>query len=67
MIFQKNRNKLIEKAWGFEQDTIIEQIFEYAYFKKLYLHLKIKININFRTLLIKLKLKQKLLNANPTS
>ncbi len=30
MIFQKNRNKLIEKAWGFEQDIIIEQIFEYA-------------------------------------
>ncbi len=30
MIFQKNRNKLIEKAWGFEQDIRIEQIFEYA-------------------------------------
>ncbi len=30
MIFQKNRNKLIEKARGFEQDIIIEQIFEYA-------------------------------------
>jgi hypothetical protein len=30
MIFQKNRNKLIVKAWGFEQDIIIEQIFEYA-------------------------------------
>ncbi len=30
MIFQKNRNKLIEKAWGFEQDIITEQNFEYA-------------------------------------
>jgi hypothetical protein len=30
MIFQKNRNKLIEKARDFKQDIIIEQIFEYA-------------------------------------
>ncbi len=35
MIFQKkNRNKLIEKAWGFEQDIIIEQIFEYAQYEE---------------------------------
>ncbi len=30
MIFQKNRYKLIEKAWDFEKDIIIEQIFEHA-------------------------------------
>ena len=38
MIFQKNRNKLIEKARDFEQDVIIEQIFEYALFLDAKLH-----------------------------
>jgi hypothetical protein len=50
MIFQKNRNKLIEKAWDFEQDIIIEQIFEYAlknctefYFAKILRYLELSI------------------------